>query len=180
MKKDPLRPFAAIGMITHHFEVCEWHLSETFQLLCEADNDAPFQAFGHIISSNLRLTMTKTALSICMPRRSAIRQRIETLLVEFDDCQTLRNRSIHQSLVPRLEDEDLAFTGQPLWHQTLRYTKKGLKPGQGQSPDQLEETFFRIQQLSFEMQDALRDLAAFLRRRRRHHRQRRSPGIAYL
>ncbi|MEG3148213.1 hypothetical protein U1839_26495 [Sphingomonas sp. RT2P30] len=167
MDYDPLKDFAEIGMITHHFEQCEFSLSELFLLLCESENDAPFQIFGQIVSSNLRLTMTGIALEECMPRPSALKAKITAVLAEFKACQTLRNRSIHQSIFPVIRDGKLANVGMPLWHQTIRYKGGALKPGLEISAEQLSETNHQITLLVFALRGVVDELSEFLGARKK-------------
>ena len=173
MENEALRSFTEIGMIAHHFEQCEFELSVMFQILCEAENDAPFEIFGQIVSSNMRLGMTRTALAQCLPRPSAIKSEVERLLNEFSACQTLRNRAIHQSIQPQINGDRLEFIGRPLWHQTMRYKDGALKPGLENGSEALRETNFRCTILVFEMRGAVTRLEEFLAKRRQRRRSKR-------
>lgn len=166
MSFDPRESFTDIGLIAHGFEQCEFELSEIFQLLCESENDAPFQIFGHVVSSNMRLGMTRVALAECLPNPSAIKTKLEQVFVEFAVCQTLRNRSVHQSFFTEIDGDGLTFIGRPLWHQTQRYKKGVLKPGLENKPDSLRDTGNRITGLVFWMRDVKEQLFVFLTARR--------------
>lgn len=172
-----MRPFALVGMITHHFEQCECHLSELFQLLCEAENPGPFRAAGLIISSNLRLGMTRAALEACMPKPSTMKGQVDAVLVKFEEQQTLRNRAIHQSFFTEFTPGGrIEMLGRPLWHQTLRYASGELKPNLEQSVEILDNLAFELTGLTFEMRAVLNDLSAFLETRRRRRLRRGSLG----
>lgn len=163
--QEPERAFAQIGLITHHFEGCELYLSEMFQLLCEAENDAPFQIFGQIVSSNQRLEMVKTALSLCLSG-GAMKVKLTRLLSEFKECQTLRNRAVHSSALPLIERDGIKMVRRPLWHQTMRYTKSGIKPGNELDAEQLADANHRITLLNIELKGVVGELASFLDKRK--------------
>lgn len=169
---DILNTFATVGLIAHHFEQCELSLSGIFQTLCEADNHTPFEILGQVVSTNMRLDMVKTALRICLPRPSQTKDRVIQTLSEFKACQKLRNRAIHQSILPVVDGDILSFVGRPLPHQTMRYSNGMLKDGHEISERDLKRSNDRITDLAFAMRDVEQELRAFLaeRKQRRLHR----------
>ena len=154
-------------MITHHFEQCEYYLSEIFQLLCEADNDAPFQIFGQIVSSNMRLGMTRTAIAHCFRRPCNMKTELIELLAKFERCQALRNKAVHASLIPIIKRKKLHHFVRPLEHQTLRFKAGALKPGRQFSLKELADADEQLFVLALEMKQAVRLLAAQLGERKR-------------
>lgn len=111
--------------------------------------------------------MTRVAVDHCMPRPSAMKTRVRETLTEFERCQTLRNRAIHQSFMPEFRGRRVEYIGRPLWHQTLRYKAGSLKTGQEQTTASLKEVSFQLTSLAIEMKFLVIDLDTFLAKRRR-------------
>lgn len=159
--------FSKVGLIANHFEQCEYYLAVIFQTLCESENDAPFAAFGLVVSSNARLEMVSEAMAVAMPRKSNLEERVKKNLMEFKDCQTLRNRSMHASAVPELSADGVSWHGRPLWHQTTRYKNGKLKETSRFTYDDLDDAELRISLLVIDMRELAQDLEAFFAKRKK-------------
>lgn len=166
MNGDPLSSFTSIGLIAHHFEVCEFYLSEIFQHLCESRNDTPFKIFGMLVSSDMRLSMTRVAIGECLPRPSALKNKLLALLHEFKECQTLRNRAIHSANMPAFSRSTVEFHHRPLWHQTRRYESGALKDNVKMTVEHLREAAQRLTILATEMKSFIPELGKFIAKRR--------------
>jgi hypothetical protein len=177
MFDDPMEGFQSVGLIAHHFETCEFYLSEIFQILCEADNEAPFLVFGLIVSSNMRLEMAKIALQQCLPRSSALKTELIDAFEEFKVCQTDRNRAVHSAHVPTLRRSKLAWHRRPLWHQTHRYKDGILKAGLERTANDLSNINDNILLLSLRLKSLIEQLDEFLSMRRSRRLRRSRPRV---
>ena len=176
MEDEPFSAFTSIGLIAHHFETCEFYLSELFQLLCESENDAPFRVLGLVVSSDLRLQMAEIALEECLPRPSAIKTEIKDVFLEFRACQTQRNRAIHSSRIPKIHRSKLTWHHRPLWHQTHRYKGGALKPGLDISSESLRDTDEKVLLLALRMKGLAADLEQFLATRAKRRARKIEPA----
>ena len=158
--------FEKVGLIAQHFEQCEYYLAVIFDALCESDNGAPFAAFGHIVSSNTRLAMVKEAAIFAFPRKAALRCRLGELCEEFKQCQALRNRSVHASLLPEFTPDGVAWHGRPLWHQSMRYKNGAVKPASRFTFEDLCDAEFRTLCLALDMKAHCAELVEFLAMRK--------------
>lgn len=166
MDDHPFKAFHEIGSIAHHFESCEYLLSEIFQILCESENETPFRVLGLIVSSDLRLQMTEIALEECLRRPSALKTQIKEVFQEFRACQTLRNRAIHSAMTPTFWRYNLTWHHRPLPHQTHRYRKGILKPGLALDMQALDDASERVLLLYLRMKGVTEELDEFLAARR--------------
>lgn len=177
MDNDPISAFETIGLIAHHFESCEYYLSEIFHLLCESENQTPFRVLGLIVSSDLRLQMAEIALEECMPRKSAIKAEIKDIFQEFRACQTQRNRAIHSAHTPVIRRSKLSWHHRPLWHQTHRYKNGVLKPGLELSSSTLQATDEKALLLALRMKGLIIELDEFLGLRKARRLKKSAPAI---
>jgi hypothetical protein len=175
MSEYPHDAFALIGSITHNFEQCEFYLSEIFQLLCESENDAPFQVLGLIVSTELRRQMVNVALQQCLPRKSHIKTKIEKMLEQFRECQTKRNRAIHSAMMLVERNGKPSWHHRPLWHQTHRYKDSILKSGHEMSEEDLRDADYHISLQAITMKYEVEELSEFLEARKRRRLKRLSP-----